>query len=293
MPATPTLAAPVAATISLRDDTFSLDNLTAYHLYAVAGQRRLRLAVLDADRQKVVAFEEQAYGGPATLPDEAATHELLRHTGWARVRLALTGQAFTLLPAPLFRPGDEAQYLALHGELAATETALAYSLPLASPATDIVSLFAADQQLLTWLNTTYGPAARLLPRPAAILAGLLRQRGPAASSRQLYLNLAEQELTASVLGPQLEFCNVFLVSTAEEVVYYAILVMQELGLNPDQDTVTIWGDLTDDSNTFELLSTYVRQVRLGTRPFGPDYSYRLNELAAHQHFDLFSLGNVA
>ena len=277
------------ATISLRDDTFYPSNTAAYHLYALAAPGRLRLAMLDAARQKVVAFEELPLGQPADLPGLAANHELLSCVGWARVRLALAGRAFTLLPAPLFRPGDETRYLQPHHALAATEEALAYPLPLAAPATDVVSLFAADRGLVEWLAATFGPAGRLLPQPGALLAGLLHQQGPATTPRHLYLSLADQELTAVVLGPTLEFCNVFTISTAEDVVYYTILVMQELGLNPDQDAVTIWGELTADSATFTLLSTYVRHLRLGARPFGLQYSYRLNELADHRHFDLFSL----
>jgi len=289
VPAPAILSALPAAVVSLRDDTFDPANPAAYHLYLLATPGRLRLAVLEVARQKFVVFEDRPLAEPADLPALAQHHDLLRLPGWGRLRVALASRAFTLLPAPLFRPGDEALYLEPHAALPPTEEALAYPLPLAAPATDVVSLFAADRGLAAWLATTYGPVARLLPQATAILAGLLHQPGRAATGRQLYLSLADQQLTAIVLGPQLEFCNVFTVSTAEDVVYYSILVMQELGLNPDQDQVTMWGELTSDSATFMLLGTYVRHVRFGARPFGVQYSYRFNELAEHRHFDLFSL----
>ena len=289
MSASATLSAPSPVIVSLRDDTFDPANPAAYHLYLLAAPGRLRLAILEVARQKFVVFEDRPLTDPADLPALAAHHDLLRLPGWGRLRVALASRTFTLLPAPLFRPGDEALYLEPHAALAPTEEALAYPLPLAAPATDVVSLFAADRGLAGWLAATYGPVARLLPHATSLLAGLLHQPGRASVGRQLYLSLADQQLTAVVLGSQLEFCNVFTVSTAEDVVYYTILVMQELGLNPDQDPVTMWGELTSDSATFTLLGTYVRQLRLGTRPFGVQYSYRFNELAAHQHFDLFSL----
>ncbi|NML64608.1 DUF3822 family protein [Hymenobacter sp. RP-2-7] len=288
-PAPPLLAAPIPELVRLRDEAFDLANPTAYHLYALAAPGRLRVAVLDAARHKVVALDDQPLSHPADLPVLAATHELLGRPGWARVRLGLGTRAFTLLPAPLFRLGDEAAYLAPHHTLGPTEVALACPLPQAAPATDVVALFAADAGLAQWLHDTFGPAARLLPQPAALLAGWLQQRGPAAPARQLYLSLADQELTALVLGSRLEFCNVFAVSTPEDVVYFTILVMQQLGLSPDQDPVTIWGELTGDSAVFTLLSTYVRHLRLGARPFGLHYTYRLNDVPAHRHFDLFSL----
>lgn len=282
------LTLPTTPTLSLRDETFDATNPTAYHLYALASPGRLRLAVLETARHKIVAFDDQPLAELAELPTVAAT-TLLGQPGWARLRLGLAGRATPLLPAPLYRPGDEAAYLALHHELTPDEEALAYTLPLPAPATDIVNVFAAPASLGQWLQQVHGPSARLLPQASALLGGLLHQRGPGAAPRQLYLNLTGQELAAVVLGTQVEFCNSFTVSTAEDVAYYTILVMQELGLNPDQDVVTIWGELTSDSATFALLSTYLRNLRFGTRPFGLQYFYYLNEVADYRHFDLFSL----
>ena len=273
----------------LRDDTFDLTKPAAYQLDVLLTAGRCRLAALETSRQKVVAFEDFPLATPAALPALAAGHDLLGRPGWARVRLALGGSAFTLLPAPLFRPGDEAAYLQLHHPLAPAEAASSYALPPTSPAHELVSVFAADAALADWLRATHGPEARLLHHTSALLAGLLHQRGPVTTTRHLFLNLSDHELTLVVLGAQLEFCNVFPVSTPEEVVYYTILVMQELGLNPDQDVVTIWGELTSDSATFKLLSTYVRYLRFGSRPFGLHYCYRLNEVAECRHFELFSL----
>ncbi len=283
-------SSPAALEVNLRDDTFDLTNLGAYQLAVLAAGGRCGLAVLETARQKIVALEDLPLAAPAALPALAAGHELLGRPGWGRVRVAVGGGAFTLLPAPLFRPGDEASYLRLHHALAPTERAVAYVLPPTSPANELVSLFAAEGALLDWLRATHGPEARLLHHTSPLLAGLLYQQGPTAPARQLSLHLAGPELTLLVLGKQqLEFCNVFTVSTPEDVVYYTILAMQELGLNPDQDAVTAWGELTGDSATFAQLSTYIRHLRFGNRPFGLHYSYRLNELAESRYFELFSL----
>jgi hypothetical protein len=284
---------PPAPVVQLHDEIFDATHLGAYYLDMLLTAGHCRLAVREATRQKVVVVEDWTLAEPAALPALAASHELLGRTGWAGVRLALGGGAFTLLPAPLFRPGDEAAYLPLHHALGATEQARAYALPPGSPAHELVSIFAAEAAVAEWLHATHGPGACLLHHTSALVAGLLHQRGPAAPTRQLYLHLAGPELTLVVLGAQLEFCNVFAISTPEDAVYYTILAMQELGLSPDQDTVTVWGDLTSESAVFTLLRTYVRHLRFGSRPFGLQYSYRLNELAECRHFELFSLAFCA
>lgn len=272
-----------SALLRLRDETFDSDNLAAYNLYLLAGPTRLYLAVADVERRKFIALEEYALtaGG---VPALAIEHDFLGQRGWNAVRLAVTGRAFTLLPAALFRPGDEAVALRLHHTLTPTETVRHTT----HPGLELVNVFAADAVLADWLAATHGATGRLLHHTSALLAGLVHQRG-AAAPRRLYLNPGSQELTLVVLGQHLEYCNVFACTTAEDVIYYTILVMQELGLDPDQDEVTVWGELTPDSTIFSLLRTYVRNVQFGARPGNVQYSYRLNDVFEYRYFDLFSL----
>lgn len=272
-----------AAALRLHDETFDPAHPGAYNLYLMAGPTRLTLAVADVERRKFVGLEEYALTA-AGVPALAAQHAFLAQRGWNEVRLALTGRAFTLLPAPLFRAGDEAAALRLHHPLARTEAARHH----AHPGLELVNIFAAENSLADWLTATHGAAGRLLHHTSALLAGLIQQRG-AATTRRIYLNLGAHELTLAVLGQRLEYCNVFAFATAEDVLYYTILVMQELGLNPDQDEVTVWGEITHDSPLFSLLRTYLRHLRFGSRPDDAQYSYRLNDVLDHRFFELLSL----
>ena len=282
-PASSAPAAAPAALLRLRDETFDPGNLAAYNLYLLAGPTRLALAVADVERHQFVALEEYQLG-PGGLPALAAQHDALGQRGWNAVRMAVTGRAFTLLPAALFRAGDEGTALRLHHTPAPTETVRHTT----HPGLELVNVFAAEAAVADWLAATHGATGRLLHHTSALLAGVLHQRG-AATARRLYLNPGTQELTIVVMGPHLEYCNVFACTTAEDVVYYTILVMQELGLDPDQDEVTVWGELTPDSAVFSLLRTYVRNVRFGPRPGNVQYSYRLHDVFEYRYFDLFSL----
>ena len=269
--------------LCLHDETFDPANPAAYNLYLLAGPTRLSLAAVDVERHKFVALEEYALP-PGGVPVLAARHDFLKVRGWNAVRLAVTGRAFTLLPAPLFRPGDEAAALRLHHTPTPTETVRHTT----HPGLELVNVFAADAALAEWLAATHGATGRLLHHTSALLAGLVHQRG-ATAPRRLYLNPGQQELTLVVLGQHLEYCNVFPCTTAEDVVYYTILVMQELGLDPDQDEVTVWGELTPDSAVFSLVRTDVRNVKFGARPSNVQYSYRLNDVFEYRYFDLFGL----
>ncbi|MCA8831036.1 DUF3822 family protein [Hymenobacter pini] len=287
---TATVPMPPAALHRLRDETLDLDTPAAYNLYLTAGTAGLRLGVADARRNKFVALDE--YAAPeagVTLAQQlqalSADHDLLGITGWNRVRLAVQNRAFTLLPAPLFRPGDETAYLKLHHAFSPQHESVHY---YTHAGLDISSLFAADARLTSWFERQY-PAGRLVHHTSALLEGVAHQSEQGAG-RRIYLSIGHQEVTILALrGKQPEFLNVFPFSTPEDLIYYTILVMQELQLNPDQDLVMVWGDLMHDSELFTILRKYIRNLRFGNRPFDLSYSYRLNDLFEYRYFELYAL----
>ncbi|WBO82825.1 DUF3822 family protein [Hymenobacter yonginensis] len=288
MPAPSSLPAPTVLH-RLRDETLTPDNLAAYNLYLTAGAAGLRLGITEVRRNKFVVLEEYAPQAATSLSGQlqalAAHHDLLGQPGWNHVRLAVQNRHFTLLPAPLFRPGDEAAYLRLHHTVDPQhETVQSY----AHPGRELVSIFAAEKALLEWFRGSY-PGGTLLHQTSALLEGLMHQ-SDAATPRRLYLSISHLELTVVVIRDKRpEFCNVFAFSSPEDLIYYTILVMQEFQLNPDQDPVMVWGDLMHDSELFTILRKYIRHVKFGNRPFDLGYSYRLNELFEYRFFELYSL----
>ncbi|HEX8349597.1 MAG TPA: DUF3822 family protein [Hymenobacter sp.] len=283
-------AAPVPFALHrFRDETLDPSRPGAYNLYITAGTAGLRVGLAEVQRNKFVLLEDYATTSTASLAMQlqalVTQHELLGQPGWQHVRLAVQNRAFTLLPAPLFRPGDEAACLRLHHPPDSARESLHY---YEHTGLDMVSVFAAEKALSTWLRATY-PTSRLLHQTSALLEGVVHQSKQSAP-RQLYLHVNAQELTlVAVQGKRLEFCNVFPFSSAEDFIYYIILVMQELQLNPDQDGVVVWGDLLPDSELFTILRKYVRHVRFGARPFDLAYSYRLNDAFEYRYFELYSL----
>ncbi|SNC60015.1 Protein of unknown function [Hymenobacter gelipurpurascens] len=273
----------------LRDETLDPSNLGAYNLYITAGATGLRIGVADVRRNKFVVLEDYQ-ATPATslagqLQALVTQHDLVGQSGWNRVRLAVQNRHFTLLPAPLFRAGDEQAYLQLHHRVDPQhETVHHYS----HASLEVVSLFAAEKVLADWFQNVY-PEGKLLHQTSALLEGVIHQSEQSAP-RRIYLSIGHQEVTIlAVRDKRPEFCNVFPFSTPEDLIYYTILVMQELQLNPDQDSVMVWGDLMHDSELFTILRKYIRNIRFGNRPFDLSYSYRLNDVFEYRFFELFAL----
>ncbi|WP_187632181.1 DUF3822 family protein [Hymenobacter lutimineralis] len=278
-----------AALPRLRDETLDPDQLAAYNLYLSVGAAGLRVGVADVRRNKFVLLEDYAPQPDRPLAEQlqglAGQHDLVGQAGWNQVRLAVQNRHFTLLPAPLFREGDEATYLQLHHTPDALQEVVRY---YPHPARDMVNVFAADRQVAEWFAQMY-PTGKLLHHTSALLEGLVHQSDRGAP-RRLYVSISAHQVTLIVIRDKKpEFCNVFTFATPEDLIYYIILVMQELQLNPDQDPVIVWGDLLHDSALFTILRKYVRNIRFGNRPYDLGYSYRLNDVFEYRYFDLFSL----
>jgi Protein of unknown function (DUF3822) len=304
--ATPSAVAPLKPVLRLKDETFDPAKRSEYGLYAVSrADGGLRLAVADTIRNKFIALEDydpvlavletpEVVPGPtAALRSLAYHHEWFGTRGWHHVRVAVQHERSTLLPASLFQPADAPALLALHCDFdAATERVLWHQ----HTAADITAIFAAEAALPDWLAATYGAGvSHVLPHVSALLEGVLHQPARPESAvspnpAAVHLHVSAGLLTLVVVRQRrLEFCNVFAFTTPEDLVYFTILVMQELQLNPEQIPAVIWGDVTPDSAVLQVLRRYVRTVRLGERPPDLHYTYRLDQTFAHRYFELFAL----
>ena len=294
--------------LRLHDETFDPAQRAGYGLYAVArADGGLRLAVMDAVRTKFVVLEDydavssvggdgqpEAPAGPtATLRELAHHHGWLGARGWHHVRVAVHHERATLLPTALFRPADAAALLALHCDVDPDHERVLWHT---HPAADLTAVFATEAALPDWLAATYGAGvAQVLPHQSALLEGVLHQPSRAETSfapnpATVHLHVSAGLLTVAVVrGRKLEFSNVFAFTTPEDLVYFTILVMQELQLTPEQVPVTVWGDLTPDAALLQVLRRYVRTVRLGERPPDLHYTYRLDQAFPHRYFELFAL----
>ncbi len=300
MPASSSVAFKPA--VSLTDETFDPARRSGYALYLTLGPTgAVRVGIADIARNQFLVLED--YPAPATpgpetaashLAELAAQHPWLGLSGWQSIRLALIHERFTLLPTSLFRLADAPALLALHCPFdPAQEAALAYQ----HPGPEITSVFAVPRALLTWLDGTYGASAvQVLHHTSALLEGVLHQAPllPEAAHGGAALRLSFDGaglLTLTVTRQQkIVYCNVFAFSSSEDAIYYVILILQELELNPETVAVTVWGDLTHDSALFAILRRYLRHVRFGHRPQDVQFSYRFDDGAfPHRYFDLFSL----
>lgn len=277
----------------IHDEAFSLTQATACNLYISISQKALRLAVVDTNRNKFVVLEDYelvSVFNPAQVAEQlyliATENPLFQEKNWHAVRVSISNQHFTLVPETLYDPEHQADYLRLHSQVSQQDEILAYR----HSGLEAVNIFAIDAYVYEALQKVFPERkVQIIHQTSALIKSILHQANR-LTERKLYVFVERNYVTVLVAGQSgLEFCNIFHYLSPEDFIYYIIFVMQEMKLNPEQETITVWGDITHDSTLFTTLQKYIRHIKLGKKPADVEYSYKLHDLFEHRYFELYSM----
>ncbi|MBK0404711.1 DUF3822 family protein [Adhaeribacter sp. BT258] len=280
--------------LKITDEALLTGQTGPLNLYCSLSTRHIRLAVADAQRNKILSLEDYELStifSQLQLTEQlnllADENESLTKTHWNEIRVAIKNQNFTYIPETLFDPSAAQHYLNLHAEPDEFHEEI---LTYRHPKIEAVSIFTIDSYLIKWFEETFTrKKLRFMHQTSPLIEGILNEH-QRSLQKKTYLYIEQNNL--SILLAQdgrLEFCNQFYYASAEDFIYFTLLVMQEQKLNPDQDPVTVWGDLTHDSALFTILRKYIRNVTLGKKPQNMTFSYKFDDVFDHRFFDLYNL----
>ncbi|GGG14247.1 DUF3822 family protein [Pontibacter amylolyticus] len=278
----------------LQDEAFQLSQAGNCNLYIALSSKAMRLAVADVERNKFVALEDYeliTVFTPLQIAEQlrliADQSPILQEQRWLDIRVSVSNQFFTLVPETLFDPAHQEDYLRLHSTLDPQQHVILHNRTFGL---DAVNIFAVDGVLYRMVQSFFPErTVQFTHQTSALIKSLLLQTDRKAG-RTMHLYVERNYVTVLVIDENgLQFCNVFHYLSPEDFIYFVVFVMQEQKMNPEQETITAWGDITPDSSLFNMLKKYIRQVKFGKRPTDVGYSYKFDDLFDHRYFELFSL----
>ena len=89
-------------------------------------------------------------------------------------------------------------------------------------------------------------------------------------------------------GRRLLFQNSFLYTSREDVIYYIIFVMEQLGINPEETEILLSGIVDRDSKLYEIMRKYVRHINFLELSDQFSYSYHFSDVPQHYFFNLIN-----
>lgn len=278
----------------IEDEAFALSQASYCNLYIALSQKAIRFAVADTVRNKFVVLEDYeliTVFTPLQMAEQlrliTTENPLLQEQHWNVVRASFSNLHFTLVPETLYDPAHQQDYLRLHIELNTLQDVV---LSYRHSGLEAINIFSVDAVAYKTLQETFGrQRVQVVHQTSALIRSILHHtdRSPA---RQMCIFVERNLVTILVVSQSgLEFCNVFQYQSPEDFIYFIVFVMQEQKLNPEQETLLVWGDITHDSSLFHILQKYVRHVKLGKKPADVEYSYKFHDMFDHRYFELYSL----
>ncbi|TPE46000.1 DUF3822 family protein [Pontibacter mangrovi] len=278
----------------IEDEAFSLTQASQCNLYIALSQKAIRLAVVNLERNKFVVLEDYeliTVFSPLQVGEQlrliAQENPLFDQQNWKNVRVSVSNPHFTLVPETLYDPAHQLDYLRLHSDL---NPQLDDVMCFRHGGLEAINIFALDNGLHEALREVFTEDnLQVVHLTSSFIRSVLHQ-SPRMPLRSMFAFVERNFVTLLVVGPTgLEFCNIFQYVSPEDFIYYIIFIMQEQKMNPEQETLTVWGDITHDSALFHILQKYIRHIKLGKKPSDAEYSYKFHDLFEHRYFELYSL----
>ena len=102
--------------------------------------------------------------------------------------------------------------------------------------------------------------------------------------------ISDHLLEVFVTGPKgLMLANAFSCQTAEDFLYFTILVYQQLGLDTHEVPLEIAGEIEQDSVLYQLLYKYIRHIRGASLPAGITLANDLDDIRSYYYLNLLCM----
>jgi hypothetical protein len=277
----------------VRDDRFEEERLNEFALLVQIGVRDIQVGVLEQASSRILLLEDYVLGelkSHEELFDLLKTlfdgHPLLLAGFWQRVIISFKNNKFAQIPPALFVEESAADYLRINAALGADEKVLVSGHGEGT----VVTVFAVQESLLTWLQKVYANTkVTYTHQSVALVEGLL----PVAAKQSdeplyIYVDRFKLHVMACRKG-KLLYYNQFLIKQFADYVKYIMVVMNGLGMEPEKTRVVLWGYIGKNSPHYQEFYKYIRNVEFGSRPAGLQFGYLFDEVQEHHFFDLFAL----
>jgi hypothetical protein len=275
----------------LKEETLDKNLSLTYNLSVAISSCGLTYCILDTIRQKIIAlrhfaFDEEptVYGLTEKISGVISEDEFLRRS-YRNIRLMFADQRSTLVPASIYRPGDDKLFLEFNTLLKPAESPMACYLR----SLDSWIIFPMGEGLLTLLKEKFSGVRIYHPSAPLIEDMLIRNRNKitepvvCADFNAGYIQLAVFD------GQGLLFSNAYTAREESDQLYFIMNVYETQRLNQEQAILQFSGDILPTSPLVAQVRTYLKKVRF--QEPGPVYNLSVtqNNLEPHWFSNLVNL----
>jgi hypothetical protein len=280
------------------DDSFSLHSSRNYCLAILVARNGLAYCISRAEDNFILGVESHNFINSDThqpagsdikewclqLTALLGSLESLKKS-FRKVRIAIGYPKSTLVPEVFFEVDQQDDWLRFNHPVAGYELNRNDDLRSA----EAVLLYAVPSEILSILAASF-PEATIVNASGQLISSLLTETKAPARDGVIYAQVQGAYLELVYLEEgRLKFFNIFSYQTREDLAYYIIFVIEQLGLNPDTTVLVLLGDIERESDHFELLYRYIRNIRLIDNSIMLERGQITEGIPFHTYFNLLNL----
>ncbi len=281
----------ISPDVNIADESLIHNPHNDYELSVMPGADGLVFCVHDNTRNKFVALHNYSFYpslSAGALADQCAQiikeDELLSRTKFKSVLVGMPGKISTLIPSVLFDIHTVNLFLGFNHE--ADEAQLQSHDKIAMA--DAYNAYAYDAALADCWKPLSSKVRVVHYTTALIQSMLLQHRAEAHSKILLHVRRDSFDLVVTE-GRTLQLCNVFDYKAPEDVLYHVLNAMEQLNLNPANETLIMAGQVEKKSAVYEILHKYVSNITFAQRIPNTECSYGFAALQQHKYYPIFAL----
>lgn len=280
----------LAPYINHLDKSFKESNTRNYILSMQVNLHGLTFSIFNPDKNKFIGL--QAYHFPDVdnfLQLPSLFGQILNQQPWFAypfkdVNVLIQNKFATLIPQALFDPNHKNLYLGFNhpfqensrivfDHLKNIGAYMVYYAP--NPLVEKVKDF--------WAN------ARIMHFSTAMIESLSANFKNKFDANTLFLNIQDNSFDLVQFNQKnLQFYNQFLFNTKEDFIYFLLLSIEQLSLNPEKVNLMMMGKIDKTSPNYDMIFRYIKNFRFIDVNKNFQYSYLLDQINKHHHYVHFN-----
>ena len=276
--------------ISFFDKSFRESHTRSYTLSIQLWLNDLIFTIYNPEKNKFIGIEAYSF------PDIENIGQLPSFLGkivnnrpnfafpYGKVFLLYQNQYSTLIPEPLFIEDQSKLYLKFNQPVQENNRVVFDSLKNNQAANIYYLPIAVIEKVKDlW------PNAKMLHFSTSLIESLSINFKNKVDTKTLFVNLRKDCFDLVYFKEnKLHYYNSFEFRTKEDFIYFLLISIDQLKLNPEDVNLIISGNIDKTDDTYNMIHQYIKNYSFIPRNENYGYSYVLDELKYHQYYALFN-----
>jgi len=248
-------------------------------------------SILDGLKSKFVGFHSFTFGtADSSIKLCKEIDFIYENNKWLqgdfrKVFVLIETPKSTLIPEPLFEASEKELYLKFNHTINSYEQIVVDFLKNV----DAYNVFAIPD-CLKYRIQKYYKRYKIVHYSTPLIESLLINNKNINLDKTVFLNMREKNMDIVILKDQrLRYFNSFHYQSKEDILYYLLFVLEQLGYNPEEVEVKLIGNIKKVSEEYDLLFQYIRNISFEERTGVFAYSYVFDKVASHFNYTLFNV----